>query len=317
MKQLFSKILDSLNIGVMLVDNKYTVMVWNDWLEQVSGISKQEAVGQKIGDLCPSFRETSLLNILECVIKDGQNRFCSGMLHNTFIYPPDMKDIKNTNRQNMQLEAFYYNDEVYALIQINDITSQYRRVHWLQNLVKEMEVDYKHVKKSEENAKKNALYDPLTGLCNRTLFYERLNQALEEAGRDKHLAGLLFVDLDAFKSVNDTYGHAAGDFVLKEASGRLKATVRQTDTICRLGGDEYTIILPGVKSKHDIGLIACKIIKAFKPVFTLNNKEILVTVSVGISVFPENGHDPEILLKQADSAMYAVKTSGKNGYKFY
>ncbi|MDR3566000.1 MAG: diguanylate cyclase [Negativicutes bacterium] len=317
MNRLFSDIVDGLNMGVLLIDPNHKVLVWNNWLERVSGVPKNEAIGQKIGEVCPRFNEHSLRGLLDAAILNGQSRFCSGMLHNAFVYQKETQDIKEANRQNMQIEALHRDDEVFALIQINDITGQYRRIRSLQNLVKELEVDYELVKESEEHARRDALYDHLTGLCNRTLFYDRLSQALDGAKRNCHLAALLFLDVDGFKAVNDTYGHANGDKVLKEVAARLKTAVRKTDTVSRLGGDEYTVVLPDAKSRKNIESIAKKIITVFHSPFEFDSEQTSLTVSIGISVFPEDSGDPGTLLKTADSAMYSVKSSGKNGYKFF
>ncbi len=317
MNQVFDHILDHLNLGVLLVDNNHSVLVWNSWLERASGVPKDEVIGRPLGEICPCFQKNSFKDMLNNAIVNGEHRFCSGMLHNGFIYPKDREDITEKGRQNMQIEAFYQDGEVFALIQISDITSQYRRIHCLKHLVKELEVDYESIKESEEHAKRNALYDPLTGLCNRTLFYDRLRHSIDQAGRSGRLVALLFLDLDGFKSVNDSMGHLSGDLLLKEVANRLNTVVRKTDTVCRLGGDEYTIILPDIKSKNDVEMTAKDIRRLLSDEFNLGDKNIFITVSIGISLFPVDGVDSENLVKHADSAMYSVKSTGKNGYQFY
>jgi len=317
MNQLFSLILDHLNLGVLVVDNSYRVIVWNSWLERASGVIKAEAVNRPLGEICPCFQKHSIKDMLDNAIINGENRFCSGMLHTAFVYPQEAGDSTEKGRQNMQIEAFYQDGEVFALIQISDITGQYRRVRWLQNLVKELEVDYESAKQSEEYAKRNALYDPLTGLCNRTLFYDRFRQSLVQAGRNGQLVALLFLDLDGFKAVNDSMGHPSGDLLLKRVAARLNTAVREADTVCRLGGDEYTIILPDINSKNNAEMIARNILSLFSVEFNLEDKKAFITASIGISIFPDDGDDAETLVKHADSAMYSVKASGKNGYQFY
>jgi len=317
MNQLFDRILDHLNLGVLLVDNNHKVIVWNNWLERASGVSQDEAIGRPLGEICSCFQKDSFKDMLDNAIVNGEHRFCSGMLHNAFVYPKNKGDSTEKGRQNMQIEAFYQNEEVFALIQISDITSQYRRIHRLQHLLKELEVDYESVKESEEHAKRNALYDPLTGLCNRTLFYDRLKYSLDRAIRSGQLVAVLFLDLDGFKLVNDSMGHLCGDLLLKEVATRLNTVVRKTDTVCRLGGDEYTIILPDIKMKNDAERIAVNIRSLLSTEFNLGDKKTFITVSIGISLFPVDGDDVETMVKHADSAMYSVKATGKNGYQFY
>ena len=186
-----------------------------------------------------------------------------------------------------------------------------------EKMTSELEISYALIRKSEEHAKHNALYDNLTGLCNRTLFTDRLNHSLQEARCNNQLVALLFLDLDGFKAINDSYGHSQGDLVLKEVATRLNLIASPTDTVCRLGGDEYTMILPDIKSKDNVEIIIQKIVESFVPPFHLENHKAPLSVSIGISIFPFNGDDLDTLLKHADDAMYEVKASGKNGYKFY
>lgn len=162
-----------------------------------------------------------------------------------------------------------------------------------------------------------AKYDALTGLANRILFRERLAKALAAAKTAGSMCAVLFVDLDGFKNINDTLGHDAGDAVLKEAAQRLMACVRQRDTVARMGGDEFTVILTDIADKTEIYSVAEKIVFTLAcPVITACG-EAFVTSSVGISVCPLDGTDAETLLTKADCAMYAAKHNGKNRYTFY
>lgn len=161
-----------------------------------------------------------------------------------------------------------------------------------------------------------AKHDALTGLSNRTLFHEQLLQALAKTDSN-HICALLFVDLDGFKKINDTYGHDAGDIVLKTVAQRLNASVRKTDTVARMGGDEFTIILSHLDNKRDILPITEKLIKVLAQPIAVIGAEVAVTSSIGISIAPADGTDADLLLTKADSAMYFAKHNGKNGYHFY
>ena len=157
-----------------------------------------------------------------------------------------------------------------------------------------------------------AHHDPLTGLPNRILFYDRLNQAISKARRDKELVGVLFLDLDGFKLINDTFGHDAGDLLLQQVAARAVACVRDSDTVARMGGDEFTLILQNIGTPENINLVAKKIIDAIGTPFLLNGKERSISVSIGISLFPTLGETADQLIKMADTAMYLAKQSGKN-----
>lgn len=162
-----------------------------------------------------------------------------------------------------------------------------------------------------------AYYDPLTNLPNRLLFHERLKQTLINAKRQKSQFALLFMDLDGFKKVNDSLGHDAGDLLLQEVALRLKKDLRESDTISRLGGDEFTIILDGFNHTNHLSTVLKKILKELSGEFKLNEREVYISVSIGISIYPNDGHDMVELIKNADTAMYAAKEKGKNRYEFY
>jgi diguanylate cyclase (GGDEF)-like protein/PAS domain S-box-containing protein len=162
-----------------------------------------------------------------------------------------------------------------------------------------------------------AFYDSLTSLPNRALFNDRLLQMLADASWHQQLAGVMLLDLDRFKSVNDTLGHPAGDELLREAASRLTYCVRGYDTVARLGGDEFAILLPEVRSGDDLGRVARNILEAFNEPFLLEGKEVFISCSIGISLYPEDSSTADDLLRQADSAMYLAKRSGRNTFRFY
>jgi diguanylate cyclase (GGDEF)-like protein len=155
----------------------------------------------------------------------------------------------------------------------------------------------------------------LTDLPNRSLFLDRLNQNLKQSKRYGRKFALLFIDLDGFKSVNDTLGHDAGDELLKKTGKRIVDCVREADTVARIGGDEFTVILSSITSVDDAQTVAQKIINTLSTPFKIKDQEAQIGASIGISAYPDNGMDAEILLKNADDAMYRAKNSGKNDYR--
>lgn len=174
------------------------------------------------------------------------------------------------------------------------------------------------IKSSEEKFKKLALYDPLTQLPTRTLLYERLERAMYHAKRGDLPLAILFVDLDKFKQINDTYGHDAGDAVLKEVSARIVASVRSIDTVARLSGDEFVILLEALKDRTDIEVIADRIMFSVSQYpIDFHSVQIQASLSIGISVFPADGELLDDLLKAADHAMYTIKKRDGNGWAFY
>lgn len=162
-----------------------------------------------------------------------------------------------------------------------------------------------------------AHHDGLTGLPNRALLHDRLGQALEQAQRDKKRATVMFIDLDRFKSINDTLGHAVGDELLQAVAQRLRSVVRAVDTVSRFGGDEFVIVLHEIASPDDAVLVAEKILVALSPPVCLAGSVIRITPSIGIAVYPDDGMDAVMLMKNADTAMYHAKAVGRNNFQFF
>jgi len=172
------------------------------------------------------------------------------------------------------------------------------------------------LKQTNEVIRYLAQHDTLTTLPNRNLFYDRLNQAMARARRDKGAVAVLFLDLDGFKLVNDTFGHDAGDALLREVSKRTSESVREMDTVARMGGDEFTVILSDMRTRPGIERVAKKIIEALSSPFDLDGKICSVSASIGIAIYDGKRETAEQLVKIADEAMYVAKSSGKNCYRF-
>jgi diguanylate cyclase (GGDEF)-like protein/PAS domain S-box-containing protein len=177
--------------------------------------------------------------------------------------------------------------------------------------------DITEMKTSQRHMERLAFYDTLTELANRRLFNDRLQQAVEHCRRHDLRAALLYLDLDQFKRVNDTLGHESGDALLKEVAGRLLGCVRKEDTVGRPGGDEFTILLYDVDTASHAGKVAEKILRALERPVTISGHQLVVTTSIGITVIPDDGVDPNALTKNADLAMYRAKEKGRNNYQFY
>jgi diguanylate cyclase (GGDEF)-like protein/PAS domain S-box-containing protein len=177
--------------------------------------------------------------------------------------------------------------------------------------------DISERKRMEDTIKHQAQHDALTDLPNRKLFMDFLALELAQARRNRRFLAVLFLDLDRFKQINDTLGHAAGDLLLQAVAQRLKRCVRESDTVARIGGDEFNVLMPDMAQSDDVGTVVRKIMGVFQHPFLLDNVEIDATTSVGISMFPEDGDSCEELVQKADSAMYVAKQTSGNSYQFY
>ena len=172
-------------------------------------------------------------------------------------------------------------------------------------------------KASEARIAYLAQHDALTGLPNRALLKDRLDQALAQATRLGKRIALMFLDLDRFKTINDSLGHATGDKLLQSVAARLRQSVRETDTVSRQGGDEFIIVLTGIDTPDEAGRIAAKILEQLDPPFDVDGQQLRTSFSIGIALFPEDGVSPETLMKNADTAMYHAKESGRDTYRFF
>ena len=178
-------------------------------------------------------------------------------------------------------------------------------------------IDVTERKLSEDRLAFLANYDPLTGLCNRLMFRNRLAHAIQTADRQHTQVALLFVDLDNFKTINDSLGHAAGDDLLKQMAARLASVVRATDTVSRLGGDEFTLILESLAQPEEATRVAAQIVEQATQPFLLGAKEVHVTASVGVALYPQDADNADALLMDADAAMYRAKENGRNKFEFF
>lgn len=315
MHQLVCLAIDKVNLGIIIIDQDFNIVLWNSWLVRWTGYSAETMIGKNLLEVYPRFASKTYLAILNNALFNGQSRFCSGALHKTFI--PPAEDVQHNVRQNMLVEPIYDCGNKYVLIQITDMTGHYTRVKGLKNIIKEIELEYEQVKASEVVSIYQALHDSLTGLPNRNLFNDRVNSILQLAKRNGERFAVMFLDLDGFKEINDSFGHEAGDLILQNIAKRLKLLLRNSDTLARLGGDEFLLLFPGIKSRADVITIATKIKNDFTQAYSFQENEVYLSASMGISIYPEDGDDARTLIRNADIAMYSVKSKGKNGFCFF
>jgi diguanylate cyclase (GGDEF)-like protein/PAS domain S-box-containing protein len=203
-------------------------------------------------------------------------------------------------------------------------------VHWLEERVRIVRdalgnvirfdgvaADVSERKQRDEHIRYLANYDTLTGVPNRNLLMNRLEQSLLQARRARTKVALLFLDIDRFKYINDSFGHLCGDALLVEFAARLKLVLREIDTVARFGGDEFVIILADIRENGHADIVATKIINAFLAPVLVDGRALHVTTSIGVSIYPDHGNDADTLLKNADVAMYLAKDQGRNGFQYY
>lgn len=288
--ELFKSLFDATSEGIMITDNNSMIESVNPAFTEITGYSAQEIVGKKTSFL------SSKKNTLE-------------------FYDKMWKQLNETGK---------WNGEIWSKVKSGD--SQIHNLHINTvydkhgNPVRRIGIflDITEKKKAEEAIWKHANFDSLTNLPNRRYFYEKLDIAIKKAKRkDNTLMALFFLDLDHFKEVNDTLGHEAGDELLIQSTARITKCVREVDTVSRLGGDEFTIILEEINSVSDLDKIAQNICHVLAEPFKIKDETVFISSSIGIAVYPNDSGDENGLLKKADQAMYQSKRKGRNCFSHY
>ncbi|MBI5921373.1 MAG: EAL domain-containing protein [Betaproteobacteria bacterium] len=287
--QLASLVYQNSSEAMMVSDADGTIITVNPSFTELTGYQPDEVIGKT-----PN------------ILKSGR--------HGEAFYQAMWHAINTTGHWRGEIWNRRKNGEVFAeLLTINTITNKdgtiYRHVALFSDITKK--------KESDELIWQQANFDSLTGLPNRRMFLDRLAQEMKKSDRNGLPLALIFLDLDHFKDVNDTLGHAKGDILLKDATRRMLGCVRETDTVARMGGDEFTIILGGVDDSSSIERVAQNILGKLAEPFYLESELAYVSASIGITLYPTDAKDIEGLLKNADQAMYATKDSGRNNVSYF
>jgi diguanylate cyclase (GGDEF)-like protein/PAS domain S-box-containing protein len=274
-----------------VLDRDLRVVIASRSFYEFFKVKPEETVGQFIYDLGDKQWDISKLRELLETILPQQTTFDNYEVEHDFV---------TIGRRTLLLNARQIEQEVgkerIILLAIEDITER---------------------KKHEEKIQQMAFHDSLTGLPNRKLFSDRLGIVLAQAKRNKKKVGIVMLDLDNFKDVNDTLGHTVGDILLKAVAERLSGTLRKSDTVARFGGDEFVLIFPDMEVIEEAIQVAQKIIDRFHKPFLIDTHQLVVTTSIGIAVYPNDGMDEKILMKNADIAMYQAKQAGRARYQLY
>ncbi|GGF65384.1 hypothetical protein GCM10011332_19350 [Terasakiella brassicae] len=287
--RLAQTVFETTSEAIVVTDAHNRIQAVNPSFTHVTGYTEDEVIGRDPGFLSSGRQDKAFYH--KMWLQLSQNGHWHGEIWN--------------RRKNGDLYAEWLS--ISAVHNENNETTQYVAV--FSDITKRI--------KAEELIRHQANYDALTNLPNRNLFLDRLSRSMVRAKRHKTQVALMFLDLDRFKSVNDTLGHNVGDALLQEAAVRISTCVRETDTVSRLGGDEFTVIIPDLHHVNDIEKIANKILYQLSQPFSLAGHEIFVSGSVGVTVFPDDGQDLEVLLRNADTAMYRAKEAGRNDFRFF
>lgn len=287
--RLWAKVFEGSNEAIMILDEQFRIVLVNKTYEKMMGFTAEDVLGVDAAQIGASqhprgfFRNLiAILNERGAWLGELSNRRKNG---ETF---PSWFSISRVLGSDGQIENY--------IAIFTDISER---------------------KKSRERLDFLAHHDSLTELPNRTLLNDRLEMAINTAKRRQEKVGLLFIDLDRFKNVNDSLGHAAGDQILRQTAIRLRKVIRTDDTVARLGGDEFVVLLPRVNDERDLAEVAIKVREELLKPYLVEDMPLHLSPSIGIAVYPEDGSSPSELIKNADAAMYLAKEKGRNNYQFY
>ncbi len=285
---------DSTTEGIMITDAQVRIIAVNKAFSKITGYSEDEVIGKT-----PNY------------ISSGE--------HNCEFYQKLWNDLKNKGHWQGELINRHHDGHLYTEWKIISVVKNAdgRVTNYVATFS-----DITDLKISQEEMKRMAQHDQLTGLPNRTLLSEELEQAISRARRSQKTSqetrvAIMFLDLDNFKQINDTLGHSFGDKVLKEVAQKFKACIREEDILSRQGGDEFLVILEKLKDAKEAAIVAQKLINSLQQPFLISGHEFYIGVSIGISIFPDDGQEPEVLIKNADTAMYQSKNNRKNQYSYF
>ena len=285
LKELFENLSSGVAVYQPSPDGReFIITDFNRAAERIENMRREDLLGKNVAEIFPGIAEFGLLEVFRRVWQSGVAEH----------FPVSFYQDEHIAGWRENYVYKLPNGEIVAIY--DDVTKE---------------------KQAEEQMHYLAHYDALTGLPNRTLFSDRLQQALATAKRDKTHIALMFLDLDKFKPVNDELGHDVGDLLLKEVAKRMQTCVRESDTVSRIGGDEFTILLPIIEVEHDAIQVAEKVLYALSQPFELAGHRIHISSSIGVAVYPEHGGDEKLLTKNADTAMYYAKNAGRNNVKLY
>lgn len=294
------KIIDALPQPIMVIGTDYKVKLVNNAMKR----SENHSGTNPVGSYCYK-------------LQHKRDTPCDGGDH-----PCPLQKVFNTHKTVSMIHRHYKRDGSPQIVRleaspiIDDNGKFIGIIESTRDITSRIEEENRN-KKKVARLSKMAHHDPLTSLPNRLLFKDRLKHALTKAARNGNILSVLFIDLDGFKRINDNLGHDIGDQLLCSVATKLKSCLRESDTLARLGGDEYIILLDELSKIDGAIQVARNIMEIFSTPFLINNKELYVTGSIGISLYPQDADSAETLMKHADMAMYEAKRAHKNNYKLF
>jgi diguanylate cyclase (GGDEF) domain len=309
MINLLLEVLNEVNEGIVIIDEDHKISLWNKFMEESTGLHKGDVINSDLFTVLPNLNVNYFKRTLDHIFSHGAKMFFSAAMHSGII--------ENREYLNLKISRLESYNRGYLLLEFIDVTSQFMQINTLKSHVRELCDANKELKKKSRTIRKLAYYDHLTGVANRTLFYELAEKSLYHAERNNSILGLLFIDVNKFKSINDTYGHEAGDQVLVQVASILKKATRKNDVVARHGGDEFLILLQDIKTLKEHEIVVSRILNSKGSSVKYDEHEINISLSIGASFYPNDGNGIDQLIMAADRAMYVAKNMGGSSNFYY
>lgn len=292
-------ILNCISEGVVIVTGELDIVYWNPYMEKLTGKSQDKVHGLKVGQVLPYLDRNFFHNAAKRVYAGGVPVFLSAAMHRHMISEDRMVNLK--------MNRVVYDDRAVIFLEFIDVTNQFLRINQLHEYVKQLSHLNSELKRKEKVIEKLAYYDKLTGVANRALFDKFADKYLNLAKRSGRMLGLMFVDVNEFKAINDTYGHNTGDKVMTRVASLLTESTRKNDIVCRYGGDEFLVLMPDIRTFEDYQTVARHIQANKKRRINQDGYDISISLSIGVSFYPDDGETIDELISKADEFMYIEK----------
>ncbi|MDF2910698.1 MAG: sensor diguanylate cyclase [Sporolactobacillus laevolacticus] len=299
MDSILPGVLNCINEGLVIISVDLEITYWNPFMEKLSGKKSEAVLGQNVDKVLPTLERPFFHNAVQRLINGGNPVFFSAAMHRNLV--------SQDHRVNLKINRVTVEDKISLLLEFIDVTNQFQRISQLRDYVSQLSHLNSQLKQKEKVIEKLAYYDKLTGVANRALFDKFADKYLNIAKARGTMLGLMFVDVNEFKLINDTYGHNTGDKVMTRVASLLTESTRKNDIVCRYGGDEFLVLLPDIRTFRDYQAIADRIEANKKRHIVQDGYDIWLSLSMGISFFPDDGQTIDELIAKADEFMYVNK----------
>ncbi len=298
--------MDNLSHGILILDSGCEIVFANTFLCKLLKQESSKIIRRTIYDALPGFDSPCFYRIFRLTLEKRFYFFLSAAIHKNLL---DCRE-----RLNIRVSRWDMDGENYLFLEFSDVTAQFERIFQLKKDILALRSLNRKMLEKEKVIQNLAYYDSLTGIANRTLFYELARKMIQSAERNREMLGLMFIDVDKFKNINDNFGHQMGDKVLRRVAEILSGSTRKNDVVARYGGDEFLVLLPKLQEKQNCFLVAEKIFKNKNRFVCLNSSCLKISLSIGVSFYPYDGLTIDKLIAKADRAMYLAKHHrGKSG----